>query len=73
MPQEPNQQLNKGVVLLGWVSLLSDVASEMIYPLLPDFLTRTLRAGPGALGVIEGVAEAKASFSSAARLPSGMR
>ena len=62
MAKEPNQQLNKGVLLLGWVSFLSDVASDMIYPLLPDFLTRTLRAGPAALGVIEGVAEATASL-----------
>jgi MFS family permease len=44
------------------VSFLSDVASDMIFPLLPDFLTRTLKAGPEALGVIEGVAEATASF-----------
>jgi MFS family permease len=63
MSEEPTRQLNKGVVLLGWVSFLSDVASEMIYPLLPDFLTRTLRAGPAALGVIEGVAEATASLT----------
>jgi MFS family permease len=62
MPTDARQQLNKGVVLLGWVSLLSDVASEMIYPLLPDFLTRTLRAGPAALGLIEGIAEATASL-----------
>ena len=47
---------------LGWVSFLSDVGSDMIYPLLPDFLTRTLHAGPAALGLIEGVAEATASF-----------
>lgn len=56
-------RMNRGVVLLGWVSFLSDVASDMIYPLLPDFLTRTLRAGPAALGVIEGVAEATASLT----------
>ncbi len=62
MAKEPNRHLNKGVLLLGWVSFLSDVASDMIYPLLPDFLTRTLRAGPAALGVIEGVAEATASL-----------
>jgi MFS family permease len=54
---------NRGVVTLGWVSLLSDVASDMIYPLLPDFLTRTLHAGPAAIGLIEGVAEATASFA----------
>ncbi len=34
----------------------------MIFPLLPDFLTRTLKAGPAAIGVIEGVAEATSSF-----------
>ncbi len=45
------------MVTLGWVSFLTDVASDMIYPLLPDFLTRTLKAGPAAVGVIEGVAE----------------
>jgi MFS family permease len=55
-------RLDPGVVALGWVSFLSDVASDMIYPLLPDFLTRTLHAGPAALGLIEGVAEATASF-----------
>jgi MFS family permease len=45
------------VWLLGWVSLLTDAASEAIYPLLPFFLARTLGGGPAALGVIEGVAE----------------
>jgi MFS family permease len=46
------------VWLLGWVSFFTDTASEMIYPLLPLFLTRVLGAGPMSLGVIEGVAEA---------------
>jgi len=55
----------KGVAALGFVSFLSDVASDMIYPLLPDFLTRTLHAGPAALGLIEGVAEATASLMKA--------
>jgi MFS family permease len=45
------------VWLLGWVSFFTDTASEMIYPLLPLFLTRTLGAGAMSLGVIEGVAE----------------
>lgn len=54
--------MDPGVVALGWISFLSDVASDMIYPLLPDFLTRTLHAGPAALGLIEGVAEATASL-----------
>lgn len=46
------------VWLLSWVSFFTDTASEMIYPLLPLFLTRVLGAGAMSLGVIEGVAEA---------------
>ena len=55
--------LSRGVITLGWVSFLSDVASDMIYPLLPDFVTRTLQGGPAALGLIEGVAESAASLT----------
>src|SRR2546423_5979063 len=50
--------LSRPVWLLGWVSFFTDTASEMVYPLLPLFLTRVLGAGPMSLGVIEGVAEA---------------
>src|SRR6266511_1900961 len=60
------QRLNAGVVTLGWVSFLNDAASEMIYPLLPDFVTRVLGAGPAALGLIEGFAEATASLGKVA-------
>ena len=49
--------LSKPVWLLGWVSFFTDTASEMVYPLLPLFLTRVLGAGAMSLGVIEGVAE----------------
>src|ERR1700678_2599938 len=48
--------LPRVVKSLGWVSLLTDVASEMIYPLLPVLL-RSIGAGAQALGVMEGVAE----------------
>jgi MFS family permease len=51
-------RLPRPVWLLGWVSFFTDTASEMIYPLLPLFLTRVLGAGAMSLGVIEGVAEA---------------
>jgi hypothetical protein len=44
------------------VSFFTDTASEMIYPLLPLFLTETLRAGAMSIGVIEGVAEAANSL-----------
>jgi MFS family permease len=56
------QGLSRNVVTLGFVSLLNDSASEMIYPLLPIFLTAVLAAGPAALGVIEGIAETTASL-----------
>ena len=54
--------LTRNVVALGIVSLLSDVSSEMIYPLLPVFLTAVLGAGPAFLGWVEGVAESTASI-----------
>lgn len=53
--------LPAGVWLLGAVSLLNDVASEAIYPLLPFFLTTVLGATAVSIGVIEGAAEAVSS------------
>jgi MFS family permease len=50
------------ILILGLVSFLTDFSSEMIYPLLPVFLTAVLGAGPAVLGVIEGVAESTASL-----------
>jgi MFS family permease len=50
------------VLILGLVSFFTDVSSEMIYPLLPLFLTGVLGAGPAFLGAIEGVAESTASL-----------
>lgn len=44
------------------VSLLTELSSGMITPLLPVFLTATLGAGAVALGTIEGVAESAASL-----------
>lgn len=49
------------VVALGLVSMFTDLSSEMIYPLIPVFLTTVLGAGALALGVIEGVAESTAA------------
>lgn len=50
------------VVALGVVSMLTDMSSEMIYPLLPAFLTQVLGATPTALGLIEGIAESTSAF-----------
>ena len=50
--------LPRPVWLLGWVSFFTDTATEMVYPLLPIFLTRVLGAGAMSLGIVEGIAEA---------------
>jgi len=49
--------LPRQVKLFGWVSLLNDFASEMIYPLLPAFVTGVLGGGAQALGALDGAAE----------------
>src|SRR5216110_2583180 len=55
-PRAPSR-LPRQVKLFGWVSLLNDFASEMIYPLLPAFVTGVLGGGPQALGALDGAAE----------------
>ena len=59
---QTRERLKPQVILLGLVSLLNDSASEMIYPLLPIFLTSTLGATPLIVGMIEGGADAVASI-----------
>lgn len=54
--------LGRNVIALGAVSFFTDVSSEMIYPLLPVFLTATLGASASVLGAIEGAAETTASL-----------
>lgn len=54
--------LPRTVWLLGLVSLFNDTTSELVYPLVPLFLASVLMAGPRALGLIEGIAEATASL-----------
>ncbi len=51
------------VIALGVVSFFNDISSEMIYPLLPLFVTGVLGTGASAVGAIEGVAEAILSLS----------
>jgi MFS family permease len=62
------RELPRNVVAISVVSLLNDVSSEIIYPLLPIFLTSTLGASAKAIGIIEGLAE---SVSSLLKLFSG--
>jgi MFS family permease len=53
--------VSRNVFLLGLVSLATDASSEMIYPLIPLFLTSVLGAPVAIVGLIEGLAEATAS------------
>ncbi len=58
----PNKTLPRNVKVVGMASLLNDTASEMIYPLLPQFLLTVLRGNLFYLGVIEGIADSVASL-----------
>lgn len=63
MPKTAKDALSKipnGVWVLGFVSLLMDVSSEMVHSLLPLFMVTVLGASALAVGVIEGIAEATA-------------
>ncbi|OGR41871.1 MAG: hypothetical protein A2X35_11200 [Elusimicrobia bacterium GWA2_61_42] len=54
--------LSRNVTFLGVVSGLTDISSEMLYPIVPVFLTSVLGAPMQVVGLIEGLAEATASF-----------
>lgn len=60
LPRLP--RLPRTVIVLGFVSFFNDLASEMVVPLIPILLATVLAAGPVALGLIEGVADAVASL-----------
>ena len=60
--KSPFRGITRNVAALGVVSLLTDISSEMIIPVLPIFVTTTLGASMASLGVIEGVAESTASI-----------
>lgn len=64
----PPRPLPKPVWYIGWVSFLTDTATEAIYPLLPLFLSRVLGASALSLGLIEGAAD---GVSSVLKLLSG--
>lgn len=56
----PLRQIPAGVWVLGFVSMLMDISSEMIHSLLPLFMVTTLGANAFVVGVVEGVAESAA-------------
>lgn len=56
------RKLPKNVIALGWVSFLADIASEMVFPILPAFIASTLKAGTVGVGLVEGIADSTAAF-----------
>ncbi len=59
---DERKDARRNIFFVGLVSFFNDYASEMIYSLLPLFLTTVLKAGAASLGIIEGVAETTASI-----------
>jgi MFS family permease len=60
--RSPFTGISRNVFYLSVVSLLTDISSEMIYPLVPLFLSATLGAPVAIIGIIEGLAETAASL-----------
>ncbi len=58
--RRPFRSIPRTAWLLGLTSLFADLSSELVYPLIPIFLTATLGAPVAAVGLVEGVAEATA-------------
>ena len=54
-------KIPKNVFILGLVSFFNDMASEMVYPIVPIFLTTILKVSTPVVGLIEGIAEATAA------------
>ncbi len=56
------KKIPRNVVVLGLVSFFNDLAAEMVYPIIPIFLTTVLKTSVPVVGIIEGIAEATASI-----------
>lgn len=60
-----NKKEKRNIFLTGFTSFFTDISSEMIYPVLPFFLTKALGVTPAIVGVIEGISESTASLAKA--------
>jgi MFS family permease len=69
----PTPWLTRNVRVLSAVSFLQDTASELLYPLLPIYLTSVLGAPAAVVGAVEGAAEGAASLTKLAAGPLGDR
>lgn len=52
----------RNIIFLGLISCFADISAEMVYPIIPLYLTAVLGATPAIVGVIEGIAESLASL-----------
>lgn len=59
----PGRTLPRGIWVLGFVSMLMDISSELVHSLLPIFMATVLGASMVTIGVIEGLAEATAAIT----------
>ena len=59
--------VSRNVFFLGWVSLLTDVSSKMIFNVFPLFLSNVLGLGTAFIGLIEGLGDSRRIFISSAR------
>ena len=50
------------IIFLGLISFFMDISSEMVYPIIPLYLTSAFGATPAIVGIIEGIAESTASL-----------
>lgn len=62
-PEPTGGWLSRNLVVLSGVSFLQDAASELLYPILPIYLTAVLGAPPAVVGMVEGLAEGAASVT----------
>jgi MFS family permease len=61
MTKDKSTKIPRNVLILSIVSFFNDLAAEMVYPIVPIFLTTVLKTSIPVVGVIEGIAEATAS------------
>jgi MFS family permease len=54
--------ITRNILILGLVSLFTDLSSQMVFPLIPLFMTTVLGTGAYAVGIVEGAAETTASL-----------
>lgn len=62
MEEKKNNTAFKNIIFLGLISCFADISSEMVYPIIPLYLTAVFGATPALVGIIEGIAESAASL-----------